>query len=61
MSKLELEVEEPENRRQVGVRMSNYFANLLDRLQPSSEIVLIGTALIVGIGAGVGEVPVTIS
>lgn len=36
--------------------LSNSLARLLDRLEPTSEIVLITTALIVGIGAGLGAV-----
>ncbi len=37
-------------------RVSNYFVGLLDHFQPSSEIVLILMALLVGIGAGLGAV-----
>jgi CIC family chloride channel protein len=36
--------------------LSNHLARLLDRFQPSSELVLLGTALMVGIGAGLGAV-----
>ena len=39
--------------------MSTYklrLANLLDRLQPSEPTVLIGTALVVGAGTGLGAV-----
>jgi len=56
MSDLQLELEEPETHQPAGARISNYFTRLLDRLQPSSEFVLILTALIVGIGAGLGAI-----
>jgi len=56
MSEVQPELEEPVIPLPAGARLSNYFARLLDRLQPSSEFVLIGTALIVGIGAGLGAV-----
>jgi len=56
MPEKQTEVEEPESPRPVGGRLSNYFAGLLDRLQPSSNLVLIVTSLIVGLGAGVGAV-----
>ncbi len=36
--------------------ISVHLGNLLDRWQPSSEMVLIGTALLVGIGTGLGAV-----
>jgi len=48
------ELEVPQSSRLAG--LSNYIARLLDRLQPSSELVLIVTALIVGVGAGLGAV-----
>jgi CIC family chloride channel protein len=51
-----LEVKETTSLRPAGSRLSNYFAHLLDRLQPSSEVVLLVTSLIVGIGAGLGAV-----
>ncbi len=50
----QLEVEEPESSKETN--LSNYLVRLLDRFQPSSELVLIVTALIVGIGAGLGAV-----
>jgi CIC family chloride channel protein len=56
MSEIPLDVEKPKSLQPAGARISNYFTRLLDRLQPSSELVLFGTALIVGIGAGVGAV-----
>ena len=56
MSELQLELEEPESPQPAGARISSYFTQLLDHLQPSSQIVLIMTALIVGIGAGIGAV-----
>jgi CIC family chloride channel protein len=56
MSEKRIAVEEQDRLQPAGVRLSNYFARLLDHLQPSSEVVLIVTALIVGIGAGLGAV-----
>ncbi len=56
MTDLQLEFEEPESPRPAGARISSYFTQLLDHLQPSSQIVLVVTALIVGIGAGIGAV-----
>ncbi len=44
--------EEPERPQSIGVRLSNAISQWIDRIQPSSELVLIVTALIVGIGAG---------
>ncbi len=48
--------EEPERPQSIGVRLSNAISQWIDRIQPSSELVLIVTALIVGIGAGLGAV-----
>ncbi len=56
MTELQLELEEPESPRPAGARISSYFTRLLDHLQPSSQLVLVVTALIVGIGAGIGAV-----
>ena len=56
MTELQIEFEEPERPRPAGARISSYFTQLLDHLQPSSQIVLIMTALVVGIGAGIGAV-----
>lgn len=56
MTEPQPEIEEPESQQPAWIRISSYFARLLDRLQPSSEIVLVVTALLVGIGAGVGAV-----
>ena len=56
MTDIQLELEEPESPRPAGARISRYFSQLLDRLQPSSGFVLIVTALIVGICAGIGAV-----
>lgn len=50
------ELEEPESHNPTSGGLSNYLARLLDRFQPSSELVLMATALIVGIGAGLGAV-----
>jgi CIC family chloride channel protein len=50
----QLEVKEPESSKETN--LSNYLVRLLDRFQPSSELVLLVTALIVGIGAGLGAV-----
>jgi CIC family chloride channel protein len=48
------EVEDPESSKETN--LSGYLMRLLDRFQPSSELVLLVTALIVGIGAGLGAV-----
>jgi CIC family chloride channel protein len=37
-------------------RISLWFRNLLDRFQPSEEVMLVATALLVGLGTGVGAV-----
>jgi len=50
------ELEEPESPQSLGTRLSNTISQWIDRIQPSSELVLIVTALIVGIGAGLGAV-----
>ena len=49
MSELKIEFEEPESPRPAAARISSYFTRLLDHLQPSSQIVLVMTALVVGI------------
>lgn len=56
MSEFPLESEGPESLRPAGSRITKFSTQLLDHLQPSSQIVLIITALIVGIGAGIGAV-----
>jgi len=55
MSDLQLELE-PETPHPAEARISNYFHRLLDHFQPSSQIVLVVTALIIGIGSGIGAV-----
>ncbi|MCJ7700079.1 MAG: chloride channel protein [Anaerolineales bacterium] len=50
------EAGELERHQSIGVRLSNFISQWIDRLQPSSELVLMVTALIVGIGAGLGAV-----
>lgn len=50
------ELEEPESPQSIGLRISNAISQWIDRIQPSSELVLIATALIIGIGAGLGAV-----
>jgi CIC family chloride channel protein len=40
----------------ISFRLSRYFSQWLDRLQPSSEFIIILTSLIVGLGAGLGAV-----
>jgi hypothetical protein len=50
------EAGEPVRHQSIGVRLSNFISHWIDRLQPSSELVLMVTALIVGIGAGLGAV-----
>ena len=59
MTAFQAEVTEPESHPPLGVRASNYFSHLLDRLEPSSELVLVLTALIVGLGAGLGAIITT--
>jgi CIC family chloride channel protein len=49
-------VEEPEKQQSIGVQLSSLFAQWIDKIQPSSELFQIVTALIVGIGAGLGAV-----
>ena len=59
MSELPLDLEEPDepaDPQPVGARISNFLTHQLDRLQPSSQLVLVVTALVVGIGAGIGAV-----
>lgn len=50
------EAGELERHQSIGVRLSNFISQWIDRLQPSSELVLMVTALVVGIGAGLGIV-----
>jgi chloride channel protein, CIC family len=50
------EMEEPQSPQSIGGHLSNAVSQWIDRIQPSSELVLIVTALIVGIGAGLGAV-----
>jgi len=65
MPELQLELEEPESPRPAGARISSYFTQLLDHLQPSSQIVLVVTAFLeageapvyVGFGSMVGRNP----
>jgi CIC family chloride channel protein len=50
------ELEGPQSSQSIGMRLSNAISQWIDRIQPSSELVLIATALIIGIGAGLGAV-----
>ena len=56
MQEVPPDLEKSERTHKTSARLSNYFSRLLDRQQPSSQFVLVVTALIVGIGAGIGAV-----
>lgn len=50
------ETEEFNRSETIGARISSVISQWIDRIQPSSELVIVVTALIVGIGAGLGAV-----
>jgi len=56
MQEVPPDLKKSERTQKISARISNYFARWLDHQQPSSQFVLVVTALIVGIGAGIGAV-----